>query len=375
MTIPRYADLARKALVEADAAIRPAAAGPDADAVRAIEAVLRRTARRRTQLRLGGVTVALAAAAAIAFVANRGHREGPTTQREAPPAPVAAIVVHSSGDGAEVVGGQPDVGGGQALPAGARVVALPHGHALLSFASGTRVNVDEGGDVTVIDEGATQILALAGGTLRADVEKLKAGERFIVRTVDAEVEVHGTSFRVGTVSPDPACGGGTRTRLKVLEGVVTIRSSGVETRVPAGSSWPADCAEHPAPVAAGPVGPPRPASTGPVRPEPSSADPAPPPAASVAATASVSDLTAENDLFAAAAADRRAGNLNGALALYDGFLAKYPGAPLAETVAAKRLGLLHDTHDPRAAAAAADYLARYPNGYARDAARDILSRP
>jgi hypothetical protein len=303
MTIPRYALLARKALVEADAAIRPRpAASPASDAatVHAIEAVLRQSARRRTLTRVSAGTFAMAAAAALVFLGVHGRRDASTSTREAPVPPVAAIVVHASGDGAEVVGGHPEVGGDQALPPGARVVALPHGHALLSFASGTHVNIDEGGDVTVIDEGATQILSLAGGALKADVAKLKPGERFLVRTDDAEIEVHGTSFRVARVSPDSTCGAGTRTRLNVFEGVVTIRSAGTETRVTPGGSWPADCSEHPMTPPAAPAPVIRPVTTSSARSDATLEHPASPALPGVAASPGGPGLAAAKRSFSAA---------------------------------------------------------------------------
>ena len=246
MSTPRYAELAKRALRQAteDAAFERT---PESDqrGIAAVEQALRDRSRRHSLRRAAAIVGALAAAASVAIgITHVSHvGQGPSAASPAPSPSAPVIVVHASGDGADVVGGTPVVGGSdQALAAGARVVALPHGHALLAFSTGTKVNVDEGGDVAIVSSGPAQILALGGGALRADVAKLKQGERFIVRTVDAEIEVHGTSFRVATVASDPSCGNGTRTRLTVFEGIVTIRSSGTESRIGPQGVWPAGCA-------------------------------------------------------------------------------------------------------------------------------------
>src|SRR5262249_2055397 len=108
------------------------------------------------------------------------------------------------------------------------------------------LEVEPGSQLAVVEEGRAQVFALNAGSLRADVAKLGSGERFIVRTADAEVEVRGTSFLVDVVPPDPACGAGNATRVQVFEGVGRVRAGGREAAVGPGEHWPRDCRQSPA---------------------------------------------------------------------------------------------------------------------------------
>jgi hypothetical protein len=211
------------------------------------------------------------------------------------------------------------------------------------FATGTTVEVEGGGDVLVVQADRSQILALGGGALRADVMKLAPGERFVVRTSDAEVEVHGTSFRVAQV-PSPC--DGISTRVTVFEGVVAVRHAGTEDRVASGEEWPRGC-DSPKRTATAPH---------------------------VAPPALTSTLAAQNALYAEALAANRAGDAPGAIAKLDRFLSVYPDSPLAESAAAQRMKLLRDADPSRAQAAAHAYLERYPDGIAKTEADAILAR-
>jgi hypothetical protein len=299
------------------------------------------------------------------------------------------VVVHAVGQGVRIDGARAVPAEGAALLPGARVVALPHGHAMLAFASGSKVTVEEGGEVTMIEAGASQVLGLGIGALRADVAKLAVGERFVVRTADAEVEVHGTSFRVATVPADAACGAGTRTRVEVYEGVVTVRSAGVEARVPAGEHWPLGCVGEQASSlrSSAPARDGRVEVRASVRVLPSvAAEPqaaangarvlpsvAAEPQAVTGGASMASDLAAQNDAFASATAARRAGQLSSAVTRLEALLASYPNGPLTEDATAERMKLLRELDAVRAQEAARGYLSRYPRGFARADARAILT--
>jgi hypothetical protein len=219
---------------------------------------------------------------------------------------------------------------------------------MLAFATGTDVALGEVADMTIAGEGATQALRLDHGSLDLHVAKLSADQRFLVETPDAEVEVRGTAFKVSLVSPDATCGAGTPTRVAVSEGVVVVRHAGVESRVEAGQQWPSDCTQASAVASAR-------ASS-----------------ASSAHGPGVSSLGEQNDMFADAMAAKRRGDVGEAIAAFDRFLARYPASPLAESAMVERMRLLRGADSARTPTAARQYLARYPNGFARAEAEAIL---
>jgi hypothetical protein len=92
-----------------------------------------------------------------------------------------------------------------------------------------------------------------------------------------------------------------------------------------------------------------------------------------ASPSSLPSLADQNDLFAAAATARRRGDVRGALAALDRFLARYPASPLAESATVERMRTLRSVGSARAAGAAKDYLARYPGGFAHAEAEAIAT--
>lgn len=356
MSAPRYARFASKLLSQVDASPPP----PDLEErSRTIAALARaiegRARKRRVRLWIGGALGVAAASLALLggarLVAPRG-----ALVVVAPVAPVSVpqIVAHPVGGSSSVTvsGAQGPLDDGRQLAEGNRVVTPADGRAMLSFSTGSTVLLREGTDLTVTGEGAAQMLRLDSGSVDLHVAKLASGRRFVVATGDAEVEVRGTRFRVAIVAPDPDCGAGTRTRVSVTEGVVTVRHAGLEDRVPAGEQWPGGCA-----AAVSSAGPERLAQAAPV----------------VVARGGESTLTEQNDLFAAAAAAKRRGDSRSALAALDAFVARFPSSPLAESVAVERIRLLRATAPSRAVIAARDYVARYPKGFARAEAEAIVA--
>jgi ferric-dicitrate binding protein FerR (iron transport regulator) len=311
-------------------------------------------------------------------------------------APVAIAIAIASGTGAIVAapGSSTPAVAGRALQAGSRLMVDPGAGATLSLSTGTRLAVEPRSQLTVVEDGRTQIFALNTGSLRADVAKLSPSERFMVRTSDAEIEVRGTSFLVDVVPSDPSCGGGTTTRVIVYEGVVAVRANGGEDAIKAGEHWPRGCRQPAPPVAQSPVASKRQAKVGPAAMTnspfaPASAPlaaptvaaspvdvqslPVPPPLHEAAPRAPSSALVEENDLFAEGMLARRYGNLRLALEKMERFLDRFPSSHLAENAAAERLRLLHTLDPPKAGVAARYYLQRYPNGFARADAEGILA--
>jgi hypothetical protein len=377
---PRHdlAELAARALATESDSTSVASDAQDAQAIARVAAAIR--ARRTHERRWRWILVGVAAAAAVIVAAGLGRR-GTTV----PGSIAGAEVVHPSpstgamlgvvdsvlGEAYVLHGGQAhSVVPGTTVGEGDQIVVQHAAGVAFGLPTGTRVTVDGGGDVTVLAQSTTQMFRLAGGSMRADVRKLEKGQRFIVRTLDAEIEVHGTSFRVASSPPDPSCGGGTTTRLSVYEGVVTVRAGSREAAVPAGQVWPAGCSDDAA-------------TDAPRAPTPASSSmssglraggspPAPRSASAVAFTQS--QLAEQNDLYARAAAARRDGHRDLAVAALEQLLARHPSGPLAEDAHAERMELLAPVDLARAAEEARAYVARYPSGFARAEAEAILAK-
>jgi ferric-dicitrate binding protein FerR (iron transport regulator) len=358
MKSPRLAEAAARLMADSrkDAPDRPVPPLPRDRAIdaiaRAIEARARLRRRRRWVMRTGAAAAIVALGVGMTAMTSR-HRT-PIAQSAATP---TAAVLHVEGGGVDV---QPGPGttdpraGASPLGRGSRLVARPDGRATLAFATGTQLTLEEKADVTIVSEGATQRFALTGGAVRAHVAKLGPGDRFVIATSDAEIEVRGTSFRVSVVPPDAACGDGTTTRVDVVEGTVWVKHAGGEAVVDAGETWPTGCTP---PVVA-----------------PSANVVAPTPSTVKSSALAASKLAEQNDLFADGVAAKRRGANAEAIATFERFAAKYPASPLAESATIERMKLLDASGSPLAKGAATQYLARYPHGYARDDAERI-ARP
>lgn len=357
MSAPRYARLAGRVLARHASAVSadPPSAEARIEAIVAIERALERGTRLRRAVLWSG-TLFAAAIVAIAIGAPRyvAHvaRGASASADPGPPPRASPIVAYPLGGGASVwlgAAGGPLAEGGR-LSAGSRVETRPNGRAALAFASGTSAMLGESADLTVDGDEATQVLRLAAGSVDLHVAKVSSDHRFLVATPDAEVEVRGTKFRVTIGPADPSCSEDAVTHLVVTEGAVVVRHAGVEKRVAAGEQWPGDCIA-PVEISA----------------------PAPPSAAPSATASVVSSLGEQNDLFAEAILAKHRGESQTALTTFDRFLTTYPASPLAQSAAVERMRLLRAAQSPRAAAAARQYLARYPSGFASAEAEALLA--
>jgi TolA-binding protein len=131
---------------------------------------------------------------------------------------------------------------------------------------------------------------------------------------------------------------------------VVVRHGGVEKRVAAGDQWPtcAASAEASAPAQAASVAP-------------------------TSAQSMASTLGEQNDLFAEGILANHRGDAQGAIAAFDRFLVAYPASPLAQSAAVERMRILRAAASARSLAAARQYLARYPNGFATAEAEAIVA--
>lgn len=321
---------------------------------RAIEA----QARARRNRRWLAMSV-FAAAMMILFVAVRSRPGAPRSQSPVAVQPQLDASAHLETSGAVALhrAGESQTTAplsGAAVRAHDRLVTANDGHAAVVMATGTRVTVNAASELFVSSLGVRQDFTVAAGSAYFKVAKLAGGERFLVRTADAELEVRGTAFHV-QVDSAAAC---ERTRLRVDEGVVVVRRGDVELVITARGSWASQCAHT--------------ATT---------------PSASVSATASalmpavankngklagppgVSDLSQQNDAFAVALAAKKRGENAAALAAFDSYLARWPGGYHAETASIERVRVSFGAARITAARA---YLAKYPQGAARNEALAIV---
>jgi ferric-dicitrate binding protein FerR (iron transport regulator) len=359
MNIPSHAAAAAKLLSSRLTTTRPV---PDERerGIATIERAMQARVRRRRAV-AGGVV--LAAAAALALMAQEVRH---SANRAAAPT-LIAINVSPAGRGAALRAGdraQP-LTEGAALGAGQRIETPADGGASLQLSTGTAMDLSGSTSFRVDSQGPIERFSLQRGELSAHVAKLTSAQRFIVTTPDAEVEVRGTRFRVGVLDRGEACGGGSRTRLEVSEGVVEVRGTGASILIRAGQHWPSDCETGRATTAVEPAAP-----TSDARPRLREVKP-------TAATAPerASALTQQNDLFAEGVALRRQGDVGGALRVYQEVIERFPNSPLAENARVERMRVLAKNHDRRATGEARLYLARYPHGFAAQEAQQLMAEP
>jgi hypothetical protein len=385
--------------------------------VDAVEEALAARARRRTTMRLWTVGMASAVAAAALIAAGLAARRAEMPSQElaaaAPRGGSARTLMllgelNHSGTAAFPDGVRPTpLTRGMILPAGIRLAAPSDGEVQVGTAAGTAITLEKQASLTVTETSATQRFALHAGAVRVRVAPLLVGERFLIDTRDAEVEVHGTAFRVVVVSPDAGCADTERTRVTVSEGVVTVRSRADEVRLTPGSSWLSDCTATPpthqrrsenrgpdrrlrlatrapssyspssytrssyapsfyTPSAAPSTAPPSPVA--PTAPAPATPDNIGAPAV----TASL--LAAQNNLFAAAVRAKNQGRAREAATLFGRLVSEYPQGPLVESAAVQRMKVLATTDVNAAAHAATEYLQRFPAGFARAEAQRLRDR-
>lgn len=202
---------------------------------------------------------------------------------------------------------------------------------------------------------------LTAGAASFHVQHTRSGQRFLLQMPDAQIEVHGTRFRVEVQR-------GTTRRVEVSEGLVTLRrSQEPERHLRAGETW--DAVANAEDIAG--------SLFDPSADEDASADMlgATDAGAPVARTGTRSDgrpAGARTDPFNAAVAAFRSGNYRRAEQLLDRFLeatpldARVEDAWFMKTVARARTG---DTHG--AAQLARGYLERFPRGLRRSEAERI----
>jgi TolA-binding protein len=225
-------------------------------------------------------------------------------------------------------------------------------------------------------------VTLTSGTLDVTVRPLAAGERFIVRTTDAEIEVRGMAFRVEAEQ-------GRIRGIAVAEGAVEVRYAGFSAVIPSGGSWRATSSAA-APAVPRPIPPPAPSEARPPpspprapfgvraapapareprepRDAPSAAVSSPPPAPSAAPSAPPASRE-----FAEAMRALGRGDYMGGAAQLEAFSVAHPGDPRAdEADYLQAIALQRAGRAAEARAAARRYLATRSEGAHRAEARKI----
>lgn len=364
MSDPDYAELAAAALKRRAPDARPREFSRDQGIGVVVNAMGERGRRRRVlrAFLVGGV-LASAAGAALYFGAGSLHNGSHT-----------ACVGSACGIGHVRVDGAASE---HRLEHGQSVVAGQGRSTVVEFGSGTRITLREQGELVYREDTAVQRFGLVRGAAHLVVAKLSSGQRFVVDTEDAEVEVRGTVFDVAVKSGPADCP--RRTAVAVTEGAVEVRSHGKKLLLHPGDTWEGECSAPAKAAEAARVAPSRVARKAPA---------APPVPASSEVVASVveapssakdavadSSLNEQNDLYAAATAARKQGDGARALALYDRLLERFPRSPLAESANVERIRLLKRLSPERAEADARRHLARYPDGFASAELKGLLAPP
>jgi ferric-dicitrate binding protein FerR (iron transport regulator) len=357
MTEPtRYANLAARLLRE-----RPAGKDSTLSRDAGVSAIAHAIAlgRRRRALRITGLAAGVAAAAAVVLFFALPRGGSATAAMACPGAACSGAARPASAQAAP-----------HGLDRGQSIVAPANAPTSVVLASGTQIALAAKSALECREDGATQRFALTGGSAHLHVAKLRAGERFLVQTPDAEVEVRGTVFDVKIEPETPACSA--HTVVTVEEGTVQVRAAGVSTALHAGDSWSGSCGAAAPPSHArnqAKKSPPTEPALGSAHraapslpaPETEAARPLVPEPSGPA----VSELGEQNDLFALAEMARKAGRSGEALGAYARLLARFPGGQLAEAAVVQRARLLAKLDPAGARREAERYLARYPAGFAR----------
>ncbi len=334
---------ALKGTLPADSEAVPPRADPAALAL--LSETIHRTARNRTWRRRG---FALAAAVLAGGLS--------TWALLRPPADGVEV---QSAHGALVTRGETSLAAttGSTLRAGSKVETTSGGAVRLRLQTGTQLWLEEHSALELLSTDTDQSLRLLAGRVHSEVVHLVSPQRFRIVTSDTEVEVRGTRFVVEWLEK-PACAGQASTRVRVEEGIVWIRHAHEELELRAGGVWPPPC---PAPAAAAVV-------------VPAVAMPAAAPVAPVAPVAELgSRLAEENRRFSQVLQARQQGDTDGALVLLDALRRDFPHGHLEEDAAAEELRLVAGVDPVRARTAARNYLSRFPRGYARALAEELLT--
>lgn len=211
-------------------------------------------------------------------------------------------------------------------------------------------------------QGPETRLSLSDGSLRVAVQKLEAGQRFVITLPDGELEVRGTRFVVDVKAPRTE-------RVAVSEGVVALRIRGqLELVLRAGDTWAAPALGSPVVVAPKAV----------VAPPAVSAPPAlkgPSPSSKPAPALPSAELSPTHQFGEAMAAYTR-GDFATAERLFERFeLASPHSSQVEDSLFLRAMSRQRRGDGAGAGQLAAEYLRRYPAGFRAAEAGRLLAAP
>ncbi|MDP3153657.1 MAG: FecR domain-containing protein [Archangium sp.] len=226
----------------------------------------------------------------------------------------------------------------------------------LQLSASVRVHLRPRSAVQVRDDGARVVVRR--GEVAAEV--ISRDVAFFLETGDTEVATRLGRFRV---TPGAGCDG--RSQVEVTEGSVVITAG---PALLAGERWPR-CNPAPAPA---PLAPPTPTPTPtpqPIRPIVTHRLTAPP-----RPEKDADRLALQNALYLQALTLQRAGDVSAAVKKLEGVLAD-PLSPLAETALVQKMKWLSATDRTAARKVASEYLQRFPMGFGRADAEQLVLEP
>jgi hypothetical protein len=275
----------------------------------------REFARRRSRVVLtrAGAAFGLVAAAALILVIARSNRE-PSLDAE----PSASVIATRGDVQVERAGQGPRGAASSSMPLSTSdQIRTEDGAAQVKLRTGAAVELGprtelQLGEAEPRGAGVDERVSLSAGRILVRVPKLGPG-RLVVGTPHAEITVHGTVFEVtvqATSASEPPC-----TTVSVTEGRVSVASNGREIFLTPGASWSSARAAEATPLTGVAID----AGAAAARREGNGDG---------ESRIKRSTLRAENELYKAALAARRAGNTKRTIELVDELLRRYPGTPL-----------------------------------------------
>ena len=387
MTDVDYSALAARVLKRKSPTVRESGLSRDRG-IAIIAQAMRESRRAKRRLRWwvsGAVTTAVAAAAVLTLPRYLQHSHDASGAHHVAPAACAAVA-GTSNAGIDIG----HMNGREVVPGGVMQADLGH-PVRVDFDSGTRMALD-GNTMLAYDEGAANHrFSLSRGSVHLEVAKLKKGQRFLLNTVDAEVEVRGTVFDVTVLDTSNGCE--QRSRVSVKEGLVEVRTANELRSLRAGEVWTAQCSAVsrvvPSPASSNSSGNVRPSlkaeptldllakrgdtSLGEAQPEGHASSTTG--QALLGETQPASDLAKQNDIYARASVERNLGHTAEALTLYRQLIARYPSSALVESAAVQRIRLLRKSDRSEAQREANRYLLQFPKGFARAEAEALVNSP